>query len=195
MKISTHAPLAGRDKRISEPIHNSSISTHAPLAGRDTRHIQRLARAFYFNPRAPCGARPLRTYKYRGRQGFQPTRPLRGATRFACLPFGTAKFQPTRPLRGATESPTCKPEGSLISTHAPLAGRDAVAEINAVTEVTFQPTRPLRGATRFHLLSHKVHQISTHAPLAGRDSEPSKLAIAAFAISTHAPLAGRDNVS
>ena len=33
--ISTHAPLAGRDKRVSEPIHNSSISTHAPLAGRD----------------------------------------------------------------------------------------------------------------------------------------------------------------
>ena len=141
------------------------ISTHAPLAGRDTRHIQRLARAFYFNPRAPCGARPLRTYKYRGRQGFQPTRPLRGATRFACLPFGTAKFQPTRPLRGATESPTCKPEGSLISTHAPLAGRDAVAEINAVTEVTFQPTRPLRGAT-FAFFALKVKSPSYFNPRA-----------------------------
>ena len=39
-RISTHAPLAGRDKRITEPIHNSSISTHAPLAGRDFVEMQ-----------------------------------------------------------------------------------------------------------------------------------------------------------
>ena len=57
-KISTHAPLAGRDKRVSEPIHNSSISTHAPLAGRDGACCdRRLSTIANFNPRAPCGAR------------------------------------------------------------------------------------------------------------------------------------------
>ena len=35
-RISTHAPLAGRDDMISIKVaKNSSISTHAPLAGRD----------------------------------------------------------------------------------------------------------------------------------------------------------------
>ena len=50
-------PLRGATKRISEPIHNSSISTHAPLAGRDS--VDRLSNEH---------------------SEFQPTRPLRGAT-------------------------------------------------------------------------------------------------------------------
>ena len=57
----------------------------------------------------------------------------------------------------------------LISTHAPLAGRDVLDQMSI----------------------GYVAQISTHAPLAGRDVTddfflPSKQ------ISTHAPLAGRD---
>ena len=60
-----------------------------------------------------------------GVTGFQPTRPLRGAT----LQTNTrdiidAIFQPTRPLRGATYQ----------------------ADIAKYNEA-FQPTRPLRGAT------------------------------------------------
>ena len=60
MAISTHAPLAGRDLPTDCcTIQQDQISTHAPLAGRDgvmlgrTRHV-----TAYFNPRAPCGARP-----------------------------------------------------------------------------------------------------------------------------------------
>ena len=34
-KISTHTPLAGRDKTSKTERHISSISTHTPLAGRD----------------------------------------------------------------------------------------------------------------------------------------------------------------
>ena len=33
--ISTHAPLAGRDVGREYPLHHHKISTHAPLAGRD----------------------------------------------------------------------------------------------------------------------------------------------------------------
>ena len=78
--ISTHAPLAGRDKRLYQFYKDVFISTHAPLAGRDaawylrdagalkfqpTRPLRGATRAFcfilsstlYFNPRAPCGAR------------------------------------------------------------------------------------------------------------------------------------------
>ena len=58
------------------------------------------------------------------------------------------KFQPTRPLRGATNSPTWDSRVAIvISTHAPLAGRDV--------EIGFK--------------FHDGTAISTHAPLAGRD--------------------------
>ena len=78
-KISTHAPLAGRDDSPSEAFPASEISTHAPLAGRDydpsplfwfyyiSTHAPLAGRDeinelthpsnHHFNPRAPCGAR------------------------------------------------------------------------------------------------------------------------------------------
>ena len=77
--ISTHAPLAGRDRLFRQPPAAHRISTHAPLAGRDVLHhlchlvfdisthaplagrdITNLCRTLLrmdFNPRAPCGAR------------------------------------------------------------------------------------------------------------------------------------------
>ena len=101
--ISTHAPLAGRDLTSLFAPDIVSISTHAPLAGRD--EIKQL------------GYKPRRT--------FQPTRPLRGATRATeALRMCELYFNPRAPC-GAR----------LAGQH--LVGRTAV----------FQPTRPLRGAT------------------------------------------------
>ena len=40
MEISTHAPLAGRDRTGQNCITQYSISTHAPLAGRDSKSVQ-----------------------------------------------------------------------------------------------------------------------------------------------------------
>ena len=101
------------------------------------------------------------------------------------------EFQPTRPLRGATlpQPLNCPP--FLISTHAPLAGRDYdILYLNAYGDISthaplagrdaeegsflrirnkFQPTRPLRGATPTQINTKRTKEISTHAPLAGRD--------------------------
>ena len=78
--ISTHAPLAGRDHFFRGPSDRDPISTHAPLAGRDQILTQFIIGHFDFNPRAPCGARQLCFGAANVRNGFQPTRPLRGAT-------------------------------------------------------------------------------------------------------------------
>ena len=79
--ISTHAPLAGRDLLASVPYPcDGWISTHAPLAGRDTATLRRRRIPTDFNPRAPCGARPISLPRKALRFAFQPTRPLRGAT-------------------------------------------------------------------------------------------------------------------
>ena len=57
-----------------------------------------------FNPRAPCGARHWQHETYKE----------------------TFQFQPTRPLRGATVTPSESTQILIIiSTHAPLAGRDS----------------------------------------------------------------------
>ena len=83
LNISIHAPLAGRDPNAkrqetartgfqsTRPLRGATlslgldselveISIHAPLAGRDYLHQISFEDASYFNPRAPCGARPGR---------------------------------------------------------------------------------------------------------------------------------------
>ena len=58
----------------------------------------------------------------------------------------------------------------VISTHAPLAGRDVLVVSIGIKVFKFQPTRPLRGATEsVPALATSDFLISTHAPLAGRD--------------------------
>ena len=101
--ISTHAPLAGRDRSsIKVTINKRDFNPRAPCGARP-RHIQRFARAFYFNPRAPCGARRSITTDGCGvRIHFNPRAPC-GARLMIPLRFsGFTIFQPTRPLRGAT---------------------------------------------------------------------------------------------
>ena len=57
----------------------------------------------------------------------------------------------------------------MISTHAPLAGRDVLVVSIGIKVFKFQPTRPLRGATITWMGQLLDFYISTHAPLAGRD--------------------------
>ena len=82
----------------------------------------------YFNPRAPCGARLCRaSCLHRVRENFNPRAPC-GARRYKMVPrLHIQKFQPTRPLRGATRVYALLQSAFEISTHAPLAGRDHVA--------------------------------------------------------------------
>ena len=145
---------------------------------------------------------------------FQPTRPLRGATRFQEQSNRREEFQPTRPLRGATWRSEEKAAVFVISTHAPLAGRDLLPTTLAPSSSyfnprapcgarhheydscprhsKFQPTRPLRGATRSGYQQQHPHtHFNPRAPCGARQGQfPAK--IVKIEISTHAPLAGRD---
>ena len=57
------------------------------------------------------------------------------------------EFQPTLPVRGATKAKTLGAKYSKISTHAPRAGSDLFVRIDAAFAEIFQPTLPVRGAT------------------------------------------------
>ena len=124
------------------------ISTHAPLAGRDCRAPPRGSPASaYFNPRAPCGARLPFPSAWQRTLPFQPTRPLRGAT---CVELAVAEqmiFQPTRPLRGATTRTVhVDRDQDYFNPRAPCGARLLPCRASRTLQ-TFQPTRPLRGAT------------------------------------------------
>ena len=174
--ISTHAPLAGRDEAPNQVLNLVLISTHAPLAGRDDRGGLRCKLRSYFNPRAPCGARQADADDLQAMKQFQPTRPLRGATKFPLPLFLLSlDFNPRAPCGARPFSSNCFNLYSIISTHAPLAGRDAyilgksivpkeisthaplagrdlTVLLHKITHCKFQPTRPLRGATTTTLL-------------------------------------------
>ena len=78
-KISTHAPLAGRDVFENLELREiTDISTHAPLAGRDNFTVK---------------ANEMQEI-------FQPTRPLRGATFEPLGRAGLRKISTHAPLAG-----------------------------------------------------------------------------------------------
>ena len=57
--ISTHAPHAGSDRSWLYTALAMPISTHAPHAGSDPEFRRCDTRNIHFNPRSPCGERPL----------------------------------------------------------------------------------------------------------------------------------------
>ena len=102
-KFQPTRPLRGATVSSEEQQPRHNISTHAPLAGRDLSTCASSVFSSDFNPRAPCGARLQRKIHLYLYIIFQPTRPLRGATRPLTLTESQRSgFQPTRPLRGAT---------------------------------------------------------------------------------------------
>ena len=81
--ISTHTPLAGRDRHDgATPTSAVNFNSHAPCGARQgSARIEKNHKDF--NSHAPCGARPPRSRADRAAKRFQLTRPLRGATHSA----------------------------------------------------------------------------------------------------------------
>ena len=98
-------PLRGATVTTSDLLGEQNISTHAPLAGRDELVQHDLRALGHFNPRAPCGARPLAGGHLRPQDGISTHAPLAG--RDACRrPSSTSRwnFNPRAPC-GARQPP------------------------------------------------------------------------------------------
>ena len=145
----------------------------------------------YFNPRSPCGERPVtsRNARFVGvfqstlpvwgathqnpqlsdHPRFQSTLPVWGATTIRRLPPMTPVFQSTLPVWGATASSFASHCITRISIHAPRVGSDRANRDGLNVTIKFQSTLPVWGATprqrRIKLLRH----ISIHAPRVGSD--------------------------
>ena len=153
IQISIHAPHAGSDWGIVHVRANSRYFNPRSPCGERHLVLMGTPRFFDFNPRSPCGERPSLAIPAAYLSAvFQPTLPMRGATRHRSGSLPSSRFQPTLPMRGATARCQHPSSPTDISTHAPHAGSDAS-----------------------HGRGHRDEPISTHAPHAGSDlSKPVK---------------------
>ena len=153
--ISIHAPRAGRDSDGSRS--NSStieISIHAPRAGRDQGVLQFHDFRYYFNPRAPCGARR--------KTGLDPVDGL------------LISIHAPRAGRDATITPIIKPCSVFQSTR-PVRGATTITPMIKPCSV-FQSTRPVRGATAESMrFPYSHHNFNPRAPCGARQQKYTKL--------------------
>ena len=186
-----------------------------PVWGATLRHPAGNPAQRYFNPRAPCGARPLRSGFCRRMHNFNPRAPCGARHQSGQCAEAWGQFQSTRPVWGATQMPDDYTWLCKISIHAPRVGRDHALDGDATMLLIFQSTRPVWGATPEILPRVLCRHISIHAPRVGRD-RPTDCGIPcndhfnprapcgarlqavsrfhpAFSISIHAPRVGRDS--
>ena len=185
-------PLRGATEIAHKLTDTIKFQPTRPLRGATRPASSGSACRSNFNPRAPCGARPVWIRIEIAIHDFNPRAPC-GARRTprATSLTRTTNFNPRAPCGARPRARFPLSIFLLISTHAPLAGRDSQSLGATRNPAAFQPTRPLRGATLPSNQSNNRNNISTHAPLAGRDIM-DWFGDTFFIISTHAPLAGRD---
>ncbi len=123
--ISTHTPLAGRDRDgVVHRLGSGDFYSHAPRGARlNARACSSIYAYFYSH--APRGARQQRNSEHHIHGYFYSHAP-RGARRnLSRTGLRSSRFLLTRPSRGATWTRSAMPwSARWISTHTPLAGRD-----------------------------------------------------------------------
>ena len=199
--ISIHAPHTGRDGARARQGYRGHISIHAPHTGRDvvkpyllpqkksfqsTRPIRGATNFFrflgsclwYFNPRAPYGARQMLWLRslllylisihapHTGRDTamfgddpddleFQSTRPIRGATWWAGAPQSRRHFNPRAPYGARLDLFPLDDIQVDFNPRAPYGAR-RISVFGGKRFHLFQSTRPIRGAT-MRLPLHRRH--------------------------------------
>ena len=166
--ISIHAPLAGSDVINRELGNGKLISIHAPLAGSDFPPRGRSPRRSYFNPRSPCGERPMACVIGAFRFYFNPRSPC--GERLVEVPAAEPAeyFNPRSPCGERLRNWTCalwdcdfnprspcgerrtrRPPRRIpgdFNPRSPCGERPSLFS-TAGTSILFQSTLPLRGAT------------------------------------------------
>ena len=101
--ISIHAPRVGRDPTSRKQQRKQQrFQSTRPVWGATSTAYGTGRNIYYFNPRAPCGARPASISYIRPSVLFQSTRPVWGATCRQSMLYKCFAFQSTRPVWGAT---------------------------------------------------------------------------------------------
>ena len=124
-----------------------------------------------FNPRTPCGVRPMASRISGDQATFQSTHPVWGATQSAPWYGVLCVISIHAPRVGCDGIPPDVHEHLIgISIHAPRVGCDEISTSVTHASALFQSTHPVWGATALHQFHPCLGQISIHAPRVGCDS-------------------------
>ena len=146
--ISILAPRAGSDpSRASGCIDIGKFQSSLPVRGATDPNSHHPCTIQHFNPRSPCGERPVSWRRCRTTQTFQSSLPVRGAT---WLPPACAHPIP-------------------ISILAPRAGSDGTAAAGKAAGKHFNPRSPCGERPAHGLSLGRLRRISILAPRAGSD--------------------------
>ena len=170
-RVSIHAPRVGRDHvmgrdeveefafQSTRPVwgatfpsfsatSSTDVSIHAPRVGRDFDLYYGYSGPWCFNPRAPCGARPIWRSSFGVRGGFNPRAPCGARPQTLRQVFVPCPFQSTRPVWGATIPMICVGDETPVSIHAPRVGRDRVFYDFYIFFPSFNPRAPCGARQR-----------------------------------------------
>ena len=140
------------------------VSIHALLAECDLQYPTNNKTIESFNPRTPCGVRPICRFCIICIMRFNPRTPC-GVRRNH--PPGTTRnneFQSTHSLRSATSFDVAPALEDLVSIHALLAECDTDRVCKGIEKARFQSTHSLRSATFLAaLIYHTTEFQSTHS--------------------------------
>ena len=129
--------------------NDSGISIHAPRVGCDDHPNRSGWPSRNFNPRTPCGVRPLVLHKYLHLRGISIHAPRVGCDRVVRYIIRNAH---------------------IISIHAPRVGCDAVLTRAALVVTDFNPRTPCGVRPIFAHSKYSPSKISIHAPRVGCDA-------------------------
>ena len=160
--ISIHAPRTGSDPpRRSAETANSYFNPRSPCGERPLCGLRCTAQV-HFNPRSPCGERRLPGVISQPFCLFQSTLPVRGATGEICVDNSEPKFQSTLPVRGATRrGMQAHCAAVYFNPRSPCGERPFWEDLHN-GKAKFQSTLPVRGATCWPL--RRMKQIGHFNP-------------------------------
>ena len=147
---------------------------------------------FYFNPRAPYGARPSIGSDEWSEKIFQSTRPVWGATYYRRTHQQDNSISIHAPRMGRDSAePSSSRQASDFNPRAPYGARPLQKALSGKSE-TFQSTRPVWGATVLRLSAiYSSGDFNPRAPYGARHDFYWPV-FANLGISIHAPRMGRD---
>ena len=176
-------PLRGATEIAHKLTDTIKFQPTRPLRGATRPASSGSACRSNFNPRAPCGARPVWIRIEIAIHDFNPRAPC-GARRTprATSLTRTTNFNPRAPCGARPRARFPLSIFLLISTHAPLAGRDRWIGNKKNKRINFNPRAPCGARQGMQYPLRGANYISTHAPLAGRDSKSVQITMHIFAI-------------
>ena len=191
--ISIHAPRVGRDGNIV--ITCAAVITFQstrPVWGATRRRRSWWSAALYFNPRAPCGARPVVSAPIVSGILFQSTRPVWGATKETHgAKLAAYHFNPRAPCGARLPPFAATINSSTFQSTRPVWGATLLQETILSREL-FQSTRPVWGATFKSAGKRLFHcDFNPRAPCGARPLSSVDNFLQVL-ISIHAPRVGRD---